>query len=356
MTYFRENIEKMSAYVPGEQPGADATVVKLNTNENPYPPSPKVLEVLGAFDADLLRRYPNPYADKFRDAVSKVLDVPVDWILPGNGSDELIAMIARACASRDRPIVYPVPTFEFYLTQACIQAAGPVEIPYDENFNLPVEQLAAAGGAVTFVADPNSPSGTPAAREQLEELAGRLKGVLVIDEAYVDFADSDALYLARKYANVIILRTLSKGYSLAGLRLGFAVANPELLEGLAKVKDIYNVGALACAAGAVAFADQGHKNTNAEKVKASRKILTDELIELGYAVLPSQANFILARPPGGDAKTIYQTLKVRGILVRYFKGPLLDDKLRITIGSDEQNTALIDALRDNGSQDLRYKT
>ncbi|MHC4294284.1 MAG: histidinol-phosphate transaminase [Planctomycetota bacterium] len=345
MSYFRDNIEKMSGYVPGEQPAAGTEVIKLNTNENPYPPSPKAMAVLREFGEDQLRRYPHPLAEQFREVVSGVLGVPVDWILPGNGSDDLIVMITRACASADRPIVYPVPTFEFYLTQGCIQQAGPVEVPFDDDFNLPIEQLIAAGGAVTFIANPNSPSGTTATCEQLEELAKNLSGVLAIDEAYVDFADADALELTRKYDNVVVLRSLSKGYSLAGLRVGFAIANPDMLEGLAKVKDIYNVSALGCVVAAAAFADQNYKNENAEKIKASRRTLASELEKLGFRVFPSQANFLLVRPPAGDAEAIYQTLKRRRILVRYFKGPRLSDKLRITVGTDEQNAALIEALR-----------
>lgn len=346
MTYFRDNIDAMTAYRPGEQPEAGAGIIKLNTNENPYPPSPKALAVLRDFDGELLRRYPHPLAEQFRRTVAGVLSVPVDWILPGNGSDELISMIARACASSDRPIVCPVPTFEFFLTQGQIQQAGPVEVPFDDQYNLPVEQLAVAAGAVTFVANPNSPSGTAAGNGQLGELAKRLSGILVVDEAYVDFADSHAVNLVRKHDNVIVLRTLSKGYCLAGLRLGFAVANPSLLEGLLKVKDIYNVSALACAVGAAAFDDQQHMIANVEKIKAARTKLTGELKELGFRVWPSQANFLLVRPASGEAEAIYQSLKDRGILVRYFKGPRLEDKLRITVGTDEENAALVEGLRE----------
>jgi histidinol-phosphate aminotransferase len=344
MTYFRPNINAMSGYVPGEQPPPGTKVIKLNTNENPYPPSPEALKVLRELDGELLRRYPDPMAGAFRDAASQVLGVPADWILVGNGSDDLLTMIIRACSEPGRGVVYPMPTYVLYRTLAQIQGADYVEVPYHEDYTLPVEQLIEAGGAVTFVASPNSPSGTVAPMEQLEKLAAQLSGVLVIDEAYVDFAESNALELVKTYDNVIVLRTLSKGYSLAGLRLGFGVANPSLLEGLIKVKDSYNVDAVACAIGAAAIADRNHTTANAQKIKASRSQMADALQQLGFNVLPSQANFLLAQFPSGNAESLYKSLKERGILVRYFNQPRLTDKLRITVGTPEQNEALIKAL------------
>ncbi len=346
MSKFRDNIDRMTAYVPGEQPGANEKVIKLNTNENPYPPSPRALAALREFDCETLRLYPDPMARRFCQAAAKVLDVPAEWILPGNGSDDLIMMISRATLGSGRKVVYPTPTFEFYRTEAMIEDARIVEIPFGEDYALPLDAIAEANGAVTFLANPNSPTGTYAPNEQLDELAGRLDGLLVIDEAYADFAADNALELVARHDNVIVLRTLSKGYSLAGLRLGFGIAQPAVLDGLAKTKAIYNVDALACAVGTAAMEDQAHKNANAEKIKASRTSLTSELESLGYRVWPSQANFILARPPTGDAKRVSQSLKADGILVRYFKGPQLDDKLRITIGTQEQNDALLAALRE----------
>src|SRR4028119_393273 len=282
MNYFRDNIKALSGYVPGEQPRPEAKVIKLNTNENPYPPSPAALTVLQEMEGELLRRYPDPMATAFRQSASQVLGVPADWILVGNGSDDLLTMIVRACTEPGRRVVYPMPTYVLYRTLAQIQDSEVVEVPYHEDYSLPVEQMIAAGGAVTFVASPNSPSGTATPIELLDKLAMQLSGVLVIDEAYVDFAESDALELVKKYDNVIVLRTLSKGYSLAGLRLGFGVANPALLEGLIKVKDSYNVDAVACAVGAAAIADQDHKNTNANMIKVSRAQMADALKELGF--------------------------------------------------------------------------
>lgn len=346
MTYFRQNIDSLSAYVPGEQPAANTKVIKLNTNENPYPPSPQALQVLKELEGELLRRYPQPLAHDFRIAASQVLDVPPDWILVGNGSDDLLTMIMRACVEPGRKVAYPMPTYVLYRTLAQIQDAEVVEIPFPEDYSLPIKQIIETQAAATFIASPNSPSGTTAPLELLDKLAANLSGILIIDEAYVDFADSNALELVKKYNNVIVLRTLSKGYSLAGLRLGFGIANPTLLEGLFKVKDSYNVDAIACAIGAAAILDQTYKIANAQKIKDSRSEMAEDLQKLGFYILPSQANFLLAQSPSGKAKSLYEMLKERGIFVRYFNQPQLADKLRITIGTPQQNQTLIQVLKE----------
>lgn len=346
MTFFRDNIDAMTPYVPGEQPAPGERVVKLNQNENPYPPSPAAVEVLRQFDAGALRLYPDPVACEFCRTAGEVLGVPPERILVGDGSDDIIIMIARACLGKGRSVVYPTPTFPYYFTQAQIEDAEVVAVPSGEEFSVPIDALAKAGGTVTFVANPGSPTGVAPTTDQLDYLAGRLDGLLVIDEAYVDFAEEDALELAGRHANVIVLRTLSKGYSLAGLRLGFGIADPGLLEGLLKTKAIYNVGALPAAVGAAAIADQDYHNQCVAKIVASRAELMAGLVDLGFEVVPSQANFLLVRPPTGNAKVVYEALKARGILVRYFKKPRLDDKLRITVGTDEANAALLEALKD----------
>lgn len=348
MTYFRANIDAMTGYQPGEQPDAAAKVIKLNTNENPYPPSPKALAVLRDLEGELLRRYPDPMANAFREAAGQALGVPADWILAGNGSDDLLTMVVRACTDPGRPVVYPMPTYVLYQTLAQIQDAAIQEVSYPEDYQLPLQALVAANGAVTFIASPNSPSGTAIPLDILDKLASQLSGVLVIDEAYVDFAEISALPLVQKYDNVLVLRTLSKGYSLAGLRLGFGIANPALLAGLIKVKDSYNVDAVALRVGAAAIADQAHKNANAEQIKRSRTQLAQDLQRLNFRVWPSQANFLLVQPQEQAAGELYQALKRRGILVRYFQQPRLDDKLRITVGTPEQNQALVEALVELG--------
>ncbi|MBE9080014.1 histidinol-phosphate transaminase [Romeria aff. gracilis LEGE 07310] len=342
---FRPAVNAMRGYVPGEQPKPGSPILKLNSNENPYPPSPKAMAALRSLDSERLRRYPDPFAREFCQAVSDALDVPADWVIVGNGSDDLLNLLIRACAEDDtRQVVYPMPTYVLYRTLAEIQSSRAAEVPYADDFRLPLEALVAAAGAVTLIATPNSPSGHCVPIAELRQLAQRLPGILAIDEAYVDFADQTPLALVREFDNVIVLRTLSKGYSLAGLRLGFAIANPSLLSGLFKVKDSYNVDAVAIAVGAAAIRDQAYKNHCVAQIRTARTQLATTLEQLGFTVWPSQTNFLLVRPAGAKAETLYQQLKSQNILVRYFNQPGLDDKLRITIGTGEQNHTLVQAI------------
>lgn len=346
-SYFRPAVDAMQGYIPGEQPKPGTRILKLNTNENPYPPSPEAMAVLRNFQGELLRRYPHPYANAFREAIAEVLNLPLDWIIVGNGSDEILNLLIRACAEGDtRRVVYPTPTYVLYKTLAATQPATVLEIPYGENYQLPIDALLNAQGAVTFIASPNSPSGHLVSNNDLRRLAEGLSGVLVVDEAYVDFADGTALPLVSEFENVIVTRTLSKGYSLAGLRLGFGLAQPGLLSGLFKVKDSYNIDAIAAIMGAAAIRDQNYKNHCAERVKQSRHQLSQQLQGLGFKVPPSQTNFLLVTPPRENAEEIYLALKTRGILVRYFNHSGLEKQLRITVGTDEQNQTLIEALVD----------
>ena len=344
INFFRPEIDQMTGYIPGEQPKQNSNIIKLNSNENPYPPSPKVKDVLQNFDWEWLRRYPDSSATEFRQAISETFDVPTDWVIVGNGSDEVLNLVMRACTDSKRKVVYPMPTYVLYRTLVEMQPAQRIEIDYPEDYKLPIDELVKADGAVTFIATPNSPSGHVVPVEDLQELASKLSGVLVIDEAYVDFADSDRLSVVKEFENVISIRTLSKGYSLAGIRLGFGIANPQLLQGLYKVKDSYNIDAIACAIGAVTIRDQDYKNTCVDKVKASRTKLSKELEKLGFQVWNSQTNFILVKPPQDNAEEIYLKLKEKGILIRYFKQERLEDKLRISVGTDEENKVLVEAI------------
>jgi histidinol-phosphate aminotransferase len=344
MSYFRPAVDAMKGYVPGEQPKPGTRIIKLNTNENPYPPSPQAMEALRSIAGESLRRYPDPFARDFCAAVSDALGVAADWVIVGNGSDDVLNVLIRSCAEGpSRKVVYPMPTYVLYRTLSEMQPAEIVEVPYDADFKLPIDALVAANGAVTFIASPNSPSGHSVPLDELRELARRVTGVLAIDEAYADFAEYTAIDLVREFDNVIVLRTLSKGYSLAGLRLGFGVANPSLLAGLFKVKDSYNIDAVAIAVGTASMRDQVYKNECAEKVKVSRSKLAIGLKNLGFVTMESHGNFILATAPK-DAEMLYLSLKERGILVRYFKQPGLEDKLRISVGTTEQNELLIEAL------------
>lgn len=343
MAYFRDNIEAMEAYVPGA-PALEAGVVKLNQNENPYPPSPKALEAMRQFAGESLRLYPDPLAMDFCRVAAQVLGVPAERILVGDGSDDLIIMISRAALGRGRKLVITDPTFPYYFTQGVVEDAQIVAVPAREDFALPIEEMAEANGDVTFLAAPNSPTGATADIDRLAWLAGRVKGLLVIDEAYADFAGSSALALVGKLPNVIILRTLSKGYSLAGLRLGFAVLDGPLKNGLLKTKSIYNVGPLPAAVGAAAMADQAYHRQCVEKILAERQRLADELSRRRYTLWPSAANFLMVSPPGGDADAVYQRLKSRRVLVRYFHTDRMRDKLRISIGTRQENEILLGRL------------
>lgn len=346
MSVFRPAVDRLAPYVPGRQPAPGTRVIKLNTNENPYPPSPLAIAALERLDTDRLRRYPDPSAGELREAVSEILGVATDWVLAGNGSDDLLTMLMRATAGPDRAVVYPTPTYVLYRTLAAIQEAPVIEVPFDDRYTLPVEALGRAAGALTLVANPNSPSGTLAPFDTLDTLASALDGLLVVDEAYVAFADNDALELIRRHENVVVLRTLSKSHGLAGLRLGFAVARPAVLAGLAKVKDSYNVDAIATTVGAAALRDVEYTRGVVTRITRARSDLTQALERLGCRVWPSQANFLLVRPPDGDAARMHRALETRGILVRYFDEPALADTLRITIGTDAEQAALIDVFSD----------
>lgn len=344
MGYFRENIEKAEGYEPGFQPrGTD--VVKLNTNENPYPPSPMVLKAIAGIEAEALRRYPDPLGGLFRRAAAAVNGVEPDNIICCNGGDDLLRMAFSAFCDRRRPAAYPVPTYSLYPVLAKVANCRTIEVPFDKGFKLPAK-LAADGAALTIVCNPNSPTGSAVSVDELARLAGEVKGVLLIDEAYVDFAETNCAGLVKRNDNVIILRSMSKGYSLAGIRFGYGIAPAGLIKGLMKVKDSYNVDAVALAAATAAIKDEEYFKENVEKVKRERERLSKELRGTGFTVVKSFANFVLAESKSYSAGGIYDKLVERNIYVRFFDLPGLKDKLRITVGRKEQNDKLILALKE----------
>jgi histidinol-phosphate aminotransferase len=340
MSYFRESIERMAGYTPGFQPKA-VDVVKLNTNENPYPPSPKVMEAIRNLPAEKLRRYPEPMGDTFRRAAAPVLGVRPENIICTNGGDDLLNICVRAFCDAGRPLAYPDPTYSLYPVLARLQGCPVVEPPRRGDW---LDALAEANAALTIVCNPNAPTSDFVDVDKLGRLARRLRGVLLIDEAYVDFAEDNAIRLVESCPNVIVLRSMSKGYSLAGMRFGFGVARPEMIEGLVKVRDSYPVDAAAIAAAAAAIADQSWHKEQVEKIKAQRGLLARRLRELGLETADSQTNFLLTRCTSPDAKTIYERLTQSEIYVRYFALPGLEDKLRITVGTPEQNEKLLTVL------------
>jgi histidinol-phosphate aminotransferase len=296
-----------------------------------------------------LRLYPDPVANGLRDAAAKVYGFRREQILAGNGSDDLLAIIVRACVGSGDCVVYPYPTYSLYDTLVAIGDARAVHVPFAADFALPAG-IPEAGGRVTFLCNPNSPSGTLVSLAQIADLARRVPGLLVVDEAYVDFAAHSALPLVHETDNIIVLRTFSKSYSLAGLRIGLAFAPAPLIAELMKVKDSYNLTRVSIAAATAALDDQDWMRTNVARVCATRARLCRELRSLGFAVPPSEANFVLARRPGTNLQPLYEALKQHGILVRYFAIPALRDAIRISVGTNEETDALLAALRETGAR------
>jgi len=345
MTYFRKNIEEIEGYTPGEQP-TDPTVVKLNTNENPYPPSPRVLEAIRSITPEQLRRYPHPLANQFRDKAAEIFGVTREMIICGNGMDDILNMTVRAFSGPEAALVYPVPTYTLYAVLAGIQASVVKEVPWGPDYSLPYDALVQARGRVTYLANPNAPTGTLVPVDQVAKLADALDGVLCVDEAYVDFAQRDCMELARTRRNVLVMRTLSKGYGLAGLRFGFAVGDANLIAGLMKVKDSYNADAVAIAAATAAISDCDYREQTRTQVIQERQRLAAALTGLGMPPLPSESNFLFALCKKVPAGKLYELLKARQILVRYFNSPGIADRLRITVGTPQQNDVLVAALKE----------
>jgi len=339
--FVRPAIKDLAGYVPGEQP-RDRRYIKLNTNENPYPPSPRVIEAVRAAATDDLRLYPDPVATELRRKAGSVYGFDPGWILAGNGSDDLLSIIVRACVDSDDRVVYPVPTYSLYDTLVAIQGAQAGHVPFPADFRLPVDELLAQHGRVTFVCNPNSPSGTLTPLAVVEEMARRTSGLLVVDEAYVDFASASALPLVHRFANVVVLRTFSKSFSLAGMRIGLAFAQPAIIGELAKVKDSYNLTRLSLVAAEAALDDYAWREANVARIRATRARLMAELRQLGFEVPPSEANFVLVRRRGHDMDAVQQGPRARGVLVRYFDTPELRDALRISVGTDAEIETLLE--------------
>jgi len=342
VTRLRSVVERMHAYVPGEQPRG-GPVVKLNTNENPYPPAPGVIAAVAACASADLRLYPDPSATALREAAARVYGLAPEQVLVGNGSDDLLTMLTRATVGADDVVVYPTPTYSLYDTLVTIQEGRSLTIPFPSDFSLP-PALAFAEGRLLLLCNPNSPSGTCASVDAIAGLVESFDGVVVVDEAYVDFAPASSLPLLAGHDNLVVLRTFSKSFSLAGMRIGLAFGHPELLAGIAKVKDSYNVSRVAIAAGVAALEDYAWMERNVARIVATRAHLSKALTGLGYDVLPSAANFVLARRAGEDQAPAQARLRERGVLVRHFATPQLQDALRITVGTDAEIDRLLAEL------------
>lgn len=335
----------MHGYTPGEQPGIGERVVKLNTNENPFPPSPQVMRAIREVEAEALRRYPHPTADLFREAAAKVLGITPDMIIAGNGSDDILTIATRTFVGPGQTLAYPDPTYSLYPVLSKLQDARVAPVPWDKDYQLPIDRLLATRAQAIYIANPNAPTGTFVPPSTISELAGKFPGLLLVDEAYADFAEDNCLSLVKSHPNVVVSRTFSKAYSLAGMRFGYAVAQPQVIAEMMKVKDSYNADAISVIAAAAAILDQDYAREKWEQIKAERQRVTDALRQLGWAVLPSQANFVLAQAPDGRGREAYLGLKAQGILVRYFDLPGLTDKIRITIGQSHENNALLAGIK-----------
>jgi len=342
MKYFRPNIRSMQPYAPGEQP-QNGGFIKLNTNENPYPPCREVIEAMRAAVNDSLRLYPDPAAMRVREQAARVYGVDPDMVIAGNGSDDILTIIMRCFAGEGGKVVALSPSYGLYEVLAKIQNAAFHPVQYTEDFRLP-DAVHQPDAKLTFICSPNNPTGTVTPVEEVADLAARSEGIVAVDEAYVDFAERSCIDLVHRFDNVIVLRSLSKSYSLAGLRIGLGIASAPLIGGMLNVKDSYNLDRLAIVGAEAALANVDQMRTNAENICRDRRYLAGELAKLRFSVLPSQANFVFARPPM-DAATLYARLKERGILVRYWNKPRLADGVRISIGTRQEIDALLEAVR-----------
>lgn len=334
-------------YVPGEQPKVK-NMIKLNTNENPYPPSPKVLAALkGAVDGNL-RLYPDPTADELCEAIAKAYDVAKSQVFIGNGSDEVLAFSFLAFFNQDEQILFPDITYSFYPVYANLYRLDYKEVPLNEDFTIPVEQFFHAEGGVIFP-NPNAPTSIGLGLEQIEKiLQNNPDKVVIVDEAYIDFGGESAVPLIRRYDNLLVIQTLSKSRSLAGLRVGFAFGNEQLIEGLNRIKNSFNsytLDRLALVGAKAAIEDTAYFEETRSKIIETRHRVIGELRQLNFTVLDSQANFLFMNHGRVDAKQIFETLKEKGIYVRYFNKSRIDQFLRVTIGTDEEMNRLMEELK-----------
>jgi len=348
--FWSDVVASLTPYVPGEQPKLQ-NLVKLNTNENPYPPSPRVLQAIRGEVGDGLRLYPDPNAERLKAAIANHYQVTPKQVFVGNGSDEVLAHAFQGLLKHDAPLLFPDISYSFYPVYCGLYGIDGRTLPLTDRFEINIDDYLNASecGAIIFP-NPNAPTGCllpPAEIERL--LAGKPDVVVVVDEAYIDFGGQTAIALVDRYPNLLVVQTLSKSRSLAGLRVGFAVGHADLIEALERVKNSFNsypLDRLAIAGATAAIEDSAHFEATRSAVIHSREQLVRDMTALGFDVLPSAANFIFARHPEHDAGDLAAALRQRGIIVRHFRQPRIEQYLRITIGSDTQCAALVAALRD----------
>ena len=346
--YWSAVVHGLTPYVPGEQPRL-ANLVKLNTNENPYPPSPKVLEAVRAEAGDSLRLYPDPGSDRLRAGIAALHGVSADQVFVGNGSDEVLAHAFMALLKHEQPILFPDITYSFYPVYCGLYEVAYRTIPLTQAFEIKLDEYRVPNGGIIFP-NPNAPTGRVLALDEIERLlAGNPDSVVVIDEAYIDFGGESAVGLVARYPQLLVTRTLSKSHALAGLRVGYAIGQAPLIDALNRVKDSFNsypLDRFAQAGALASIEDRTYVEGICAKVVASRSGLVSDLEHLGFEVLPSAANFIFVRHPAHEGAALTAALRERGIIVRHFRTPArIAPFLRITIGTDAQCKALVDALK-----------
>lgn len=349
MSYVRRQIERMAGYLPGEQPKV-ARLIKLNTNENPYPPSPKVLEAMRAAIDDRLRLYPDPTSRALRLKLGKMHGFDPDEIIIGNGCDDILNLCVRAFCGECEKLAYFWPSYSLYPVLANIQGATQVELPLDEHFQIVAHPPLLAkldGVKLVLITQPNAPSGVWLQRVELQRVIEETKGAVVLDEAYVDFAADNCLDFAREYDNVIVARTFSKAFSFAGMRVGWAAGSRALIAALNKVKDSYNVSRLSQVGAEATLDDWAYFEANVHKIKATRHRVIGKLEEWKFFVYPSQTNFVFARPPAPlTARQWFEQLRERKILVRWWDADRIRDGARVTIGADGEMDQFLTATKE----------
>ena len=349
MSKFWSNIvHQLTPYVPGEQPKI-SNLIKLNTNENPYGPSPKVLEALQKEAADSLRLYPDPNSDALKQAIAEYHGLNSNQVFVGNGSDEVLAHVFNALLKHDKPILFPDITYSFYPVYCGLYEIDFETVPLNDAFQIQVEDYFKANGGIIFP-NPNAPTGRLLALTDIERLLKEnTESVVVIDEAYVDFGGESAVSLVNQYPQLLVTHTLSKSRSLAGLRVGYAVGHPDLIDALHRVKDSFNsypLDRFAQAGAIAAIQDKEYFEETRQRVIKTREAVVDALVNLGFDVLPSGANFIFARHPQHDAEALATSLREQKVIIRHFKKPArIAQFLRITIGTDKECEALLNALK-----------
>ncbi|MEI8248864.1 MAG: histidinol-phosphate transaminase [Lentisphaerota bacterium] len=344
-SYFRLDIDEMNGYTPGEQPKM-LNLIKLNTNENPYPPSPKVIEAIRNFELNHLRLYPDPMCDSIRDVIAGLHGVNRENVIAGNGSDDILTMAIRCFTDSERVAACFDPTYSLYNVLARMQGAKCIKIRLKKDFSLPTNAVKKAEEAnLLLIARPNSPTGCSYPLQQVADICEKFDGVVLIDEAYADFAGDNCADFVKRFDNVIISRTMSKSYSLAGIRFGYALSSAKIIDGMMKVKDSYNVSMLTQTAVKAALLDREYLAETVAKILNTRKRLVKKLAAMGFEIVESDANFVFAAPPDSDGKNFFNVLRDNQIVTRYFPGKTTGRYVRISIGTDEQINKLLEIAK-----------